>query len=89
MVAAVVLNRLAAFRRDSSLLPTTSCASKVWTDCIGGGLVTVVAVSALGGRFGISGPSLSDSFTETDDSKSSSKFLASVISPRAMLSGIS
>ena len=52
---------------------------------MGGGLVTVVAVSALGGRLGIGGLSLSDSFAETDDSKSSSKFLASVISPRAML----
>jgi len=85
MEAAVVLNKLAAFRSDSSLLPMTSCASKVWTDCMGDGLVTVVAVSALGGRLGTGGSSLSDSFAETDDNNSSNRFLASVISPSAML----
>jgi hypothetical protein len=53
MLSAADLNMSAAFRRASSFPPTTSCALNAWTDSIGGGFVTIVAVSVDEGSSGI------------------------------------
>lgn len=49
MFSAADFSKAAAFLKALSLLPTTSWASKAWTDGIGGCLVTTVAVNADGG----------------------------------------
>lgn len=81
ILSAAVLNRLEAFRKASSLPPTTNCASKDCTEGIGAGFITDVAVKAEDGRFGMGDGSLG----VEADSRSKSRFLASDISPRAML----
>jgi hypothetical protein len=53
MLSAADLNMLAAFRSASSFPPTTSCALNAWTEGIGGGFVTIVAVSVDEGNEGI------------------------------------
>jgi hypothetical protein len=50
MLSAAVLNMSEAFRKASSLPPTTSCALNAWTEEIGGGFVTIVAVNVDEGR---------------------------------------
>jgi len=53
MLSEAVLNMSEAFRRASSLPPTTSCALNAWTEGIEEGLVTIVAVNVDEGSEGI------------------------------------